>query len=336
MADGGIRKVTKQQFSDGTTIDGDRIDDALEDVKDRINNVSVGDLKRRMVQNQYVMGFIPTNGVNHGETADGFFPYANRFNNITGQTSFPFLYHINSTLQNVEYRSVFSGQAGNPSVGDGGALNTYRMKGYLPASPESPVTGADITGLDGCWIWDTSWYFTNPVIVTDLSVIFHTTKTAGKYDNDFINASSGAAPDGNNLATSYINCTLSVDNPFQPENRRYNDKEIAFQGFKADCYFMNCADESHSPANDMDPALPTGGSEHGSNALGGLCIRALPNSLNVPIKQNARVRLDIEIPQFNFSTAVASPWSDSSIKSRVPFSLQYYTVVVTVLEEVIA
>ena len=53
------RKVTDQQFSEGTTIDGDRIDVAIEDVVDRFNYIKKGDIGSRWVPNQFVMGWSP-------------------------------------------------------------------------------------------------------------------------------------------------------------------------------------------------------------------------------------------------------------------------------------
>lgn len=53
------RTITDEQFADGTTIDGDRLDRAMGDVVARFNEVRLGDLKRRWVQQQYVMGHSP-------------------------------------------------------------------------------------------------------------------------------------------------------------------------------------------------------------------------------------------------------------------------------------
>ena len=43
------RTLTKEQFSTGTTIDGDRIDNALDDVVERGNDIPYGDLRKRWV-----------------------------------------------------------------------------------------------------------------------------------------------------------------------------------------------------------------------------------------------------------------------------------------------
>ena len=51
------RKITKHQFSDGTTVDGTRIDAALQDTTEYLNNVPAGDLATRYTQTQIVAGW---------------------------------------------------------------------------------------------------------------------------------------------------------------------------------------------------------------------------------------------------------------------------------------
>lgn len=53
------RIVTEEQFSDDTTIDGDRLDKAYQDLTDRVNNIPKGDIRTRFTQQQYVFGYSP-------------------------------------------------------------------------------------------------------------------------------------------------------------------------------------------------------------------------------------------------------------------------------------
>jgi len=53
------RRLTDEQFADGTSIDGDRIDRALEDVVRHVNDIPPRDIERRFVQTQFVSGQIP-------------------------------------------------------------------------------------------------------------------------------------------------------------------------------------------------------------------------------------------------------------------------------------
>ena len=54
-----IRVFTDQQFADGTTIDGNRLEDALQSLEGRVNKVPDGDLQNRWMQTQIVLGFSP-------------------------------------------------------------------------------------------------------------------------------------------------------------------------------------------------------------------------------------------------------------------------------------
>lgn len=54
-----LREITDEQFTEGTTIDGTRIDSALEDVVNRVNNIRKGDIATRFVQKQFVFGYQP-------------------------------------------------------------------------------------------------------------------------------------------------------------------------------------------------------------------------------------------------------------------------------------
>ena len=54
------RTLTREQFSTGTNIDGNRIDKALGDIQDRINNVPLMDIKTAYIPYQMVGGFTPT------------------------------------------------------------------------------------------------------------------------------------------------------------------------------------------------------------------------------------------------------------------------------------
>jgi len=56
------RRITKQQFSDGTTIDGNRIETALQDIENIADLVPSGLIGNRFTQTQIVAGFQPILG----------------------------------------------------------------------------------------------------------------------------------------------------------------------------------------------------------------------------------------------------------------------------------
>lgn len=54
-----IRKLTDEQFADGTTIDGDRLDLTIQDLEEFINSIPGGDIKTRWVPQTVHVGYLP-------------------------------------------------------------------------------------------------------------------------------------------------------------------------------------------------------------------------------------------------------------------------------------
>jgi len=89
------RYITKQQFSDGTTIDGNRIESALQDLEALSDLAPYGAIKTRFTQSQLVFGWAPI--------LDGAAPQEH-----------PFMEFTNSTTDR---------------------LNTFRLKGITSGGP---------------------------------------------------------------------------------------------------------------------------------------------------------------------------------------------------------
>ena len=53
------RHITKEQFADNTTVDGDRIDSAMESFERHINEVPEGDVLTKWTPTMFVAGWIP-------------------------------------------------------------------------------------------------------------------------------------------------------------------------------------------------------------------------------------------------------------------------------------
>lgn len=81
-----IRVFTDQQFSDGTTIDGNRLERAMQELEDRLDTVPDGDLRNRWTQTQIVAGWAPT--VLTGATSTvGARPYLRIYNGLADEFS---------------------------------------------------------------------------------------------------------------------------------------------------------------------------------------------------------------------------------------------------------
>ena len=74
-----IRKITKQQFSKGTTVDGDRLDKALQDTTSYLNAIPSGSSAVRYTQTQVVTGWTALQTIANENQA----PWL-RFHNGTG------------------------------------------------------------------------------------------------------------------------------------------------------------------------------------------------------------------------------------------------------------
>lgn len=79
-----IRVFTDEQFSDGTTIDGNRLESTMQSLEARVNTVPNGDLKNRWTQTQFVLGFPPPlyAGLSGATYNKGQRPWMNKVNTV--------------------------------------------------------------------------------------------------------------------------------------------------------------------------------------------------------------------------------------------------------------
>ena len=215
-----IRKITQEQFSDGTTIDGVRIEHALDDLITRFNNVSHGDLRRRFTQSQIVCGFLP---------------------DTTAAKELPFLPSLNSAATT---------EATTPTAYD----NVNRFKGIFTSEEithknvwtvsqyfKDPIIIVDITVFLQT---DRSGGAAGSNIHTNTFLYGNTTypKATPGLANEFVND---------------IDLLVSVDSIFAPEQRGNNTIALIRHGFSAEGYLFSTAAPS-SGAPDMAQAY-TGG-----------------------------------------------------------------------------
>ena len=220
------RKVTKQQFSDGTTIDESRIDDAMEEMVDRFNAVPKSDIDTRWMQTQYVMGFSkpPTGGI--------------------GQQ--PFLPVMNSASMTWP-----AGTETDP------IQNPWRIKASDMPDVQPSSAAADLQ-----WAWTIPLAFERPVIVDAIHVFLTTDTTGTEYDGDFVYQAD--APLGYSATDNSEDLTiiLHVDNPYAPEERSQNDIEVVRNRFQINR--ENFTQLAWTGATDMAPATYPGGFPGGS------------------------------------------------------------------------
>tara|TARA_R100001086_G_scaffold232486_2_gene153703 strand:- start:3651 stop:4436 length:786 start_codon:yes stop_codon:yes gene_type:complete len=136
-----IRYISKQQFSDGTTIDGNRLEDALQKLEQLSDNVPLSAIKTRFTQSQIVFGFSPILDVGNARR-DPYFPIVNtgpveinntyRYKGTSANTSTGLLGWESSTtfdhpviIHNLTYAMLQDDAAGSPYQLPGHSSGTY-------------------------------------------------------------------------------------------------------------------------------------------------------------------------------------------------------------------
>jgi len=168
-----IRKITNQQFSEGTTVDGDRLDAALQNTENHINHIPSGDVGTRYTQTQVVAGW----------TA---------LQTVANKNQAPWL-----RFQNTD----------SDRHGIGTIAHPFRVKGTTTENIGAAWTAP---GDPTIWIWTTSMYFESPCVVDAIDMMWQT--YAASYNTNVNPQLSfvGAAPD---FLTGGIQCTVSVADP---------------------------------------------------------------------------------------------------------------------------
>jgi len=278
-----IRELVRRlQFTDDTTIDGNRLDGFMQAFVDRFNELTPRDLERNWTETVFVSGYQPVTGSTYGNSI---LPWMNPIN-------LPAIY------------------GGSPAVDESlfYPTNEYRSKGwglsYLP-----------VGGTQYYYQWSSSFHVSKPTIITKLMFVMRT-------DDDFTNTFVYGAnpPPGKSDGDSCDDFTveLSVDNPFTQENRSQTNTEVLRTKFPAAAWTMNT---SIAGGDDMTPGYPN------ADLTGNVRGVYVNLDVEVPVPQNARVRLNLVIPQYTGEIYDAG-WGDTD-----SFAKQYYSVAVSMLEK---
>lgn len=340
----GIREITDQQFSEGTTIDGNRIDEALEDVEDRVNNVRKGDISTRFVPNKISFGYLPCRYVAnwYATTSTTGAAFKNTMTHSSYFTRFPWL-----PIKNDEYTtldpqpgapsttsdfrssySTYTTAADPPKYDPLHYHNRWRYKGTAISGQEVAVDNeGEYVSEDWIKFWLEGKYF---------------------YDSD----SNGSVDSGFPKLTNAYQLAWSQSwlfpNPvivddlfvlFRTTSRTY-DAEFTYDTTKKtkDAIVLLCVDDpllntttngsrqyssqiliqhqvdfSLNKFSPLSPASIASGDvawpadDNGADAqqpVYGPCVRL--QDLNIPIHANARVRLAIIVPQWGGWTPASS------------------------------
>lgn len=310
------RKITDEQFADDTTIDGSRIETALEDVVEYVNEAPCGSVKNRYTQTQVVMGWSP----------QMFRTFANGAIPMTERAPWMYQRNINSNVVVI------------PNTADQNLpesfQNVYRIKGHeIPGlDPTASIgLGADaFSTRDKQVIWTTPIGFNRSVIVKDMEVFFCTDSTsdlANPYTNDYLWTAPPETSDTTNTHDVVVEMTQDRPVGYGSENRALSSVVSVKRNFRVNAAVIGALSGT-APTTDMQPTgYPGGRLEAYRFAL----------DINQPVPERSRLRFSICIPE-GYPTAAgsaAAKWTLDQHTSRTTrgWATQYYSVVITILEE---
>jgi hypothetical protein len=293
------RHITDEQFAEGTTIDGSRIDSAMDDVVSHVNNVPKGDIETRYVQTQFVAGWAP-----------------NIFSTVSLH-QFPWLPSINSEAETEGEQPL---RRNNP----------LRLKSCeIPGMNRSQINEA----RDKCNIWMTPIHFGAPVIVQAIHIIggkdtVSSPRVTG-FTEDFLYNTTTPLGYAVGEKDEGLSVVMHVDHPFAPEDRTQNSVELsrnrfAFVRGQFTTIAWPAASAEGTTWNDMRPKTFPGGGP------GGFAV--VMDDLNVPVAAGSRVRLSVQIPpsQANIgNNAYTNAWGAR------PQEATYWSATITCLEEIV-
>ena len=217
------RVVTDQQFSEGTTIDGNRIEDGMQDVERFLDKVPQEFVRRRFVENQIVSGFSPVPGKWQSDA------------NPPGIVMFrhPWLWHFNSDSANPE-----------------NITNKRRLKGY-------GLTGKYFWTQSVQFARPVIIDSFNLVMAHDLG----TGSGSSEADDQQYKMGTTSYPNYVPPNINDFELHITIDNIHTPEDRSQNSMEVHKHKFSgASCLIRPyVATGSEAPVNDMSPAVPGGG-----------------------------------------------------------------------------
>ena len=214
-----LRRATKEQFADGTTIDGNRIDRALQDLVNRWNAIQPMDLRRRWLPSYFIFGYQGQSQLYAGGTQPQQ-PWLNVENLATGVTG---------------------------GVPEEGIQNVQRIRG----TKVLPDPGGHVS-------WTIAMHFIEPCILRNFHVTFHTPYAAAptEFTNDWAWAAPLPAGRSVNDPPNDVVIEMAVDNPFIKELRSKSDSEVLRGSFELDAQFHAPAGmANHTHVMDGLPAL---------------------------------------------------------------------------------
>ena len=363
------RLMTDEQFAEETTIDGNRLDRAMEDTVSRFNSLELRDVERRMMPCHYVSGFTPQSPINtdtlvavitSGGTgyvtavgvavtggsgagmqvditavagvitgviisAQGAGYVAGETVTVSGGGNNATLLLKSSTMHHWPWLRTFNYSVAPGTAAPASFLNPLRVKSTQVPAIVNKTVGPWPLGAQ--YAWTSEWFFGRPVVLDSihLMAILDNTNTADSAYKPFANSNpfiwtSRYLPANKNTGDDHddMQIVVQVAAPFDARQRARDAVEVSKHTFPI---YHNAVSHINlgAPGSDMAPAYPA------DNTLAGAAIQL--KELNIPIHQNAIVRVSIVIPQYS-ATASVGFWGTEPWNKMIP------TLLMTTLEEI--
>lgn len=324
------RKITDEQFSDKTTIDGNRLDEAIDDVTERINNVQKGDIKQRFIESQLVSSWMVCRG---NGSVDG-----------TGNTTPGYQYPFSGVLQNENFAPWLRiANTANDEVDGKDVTNPYRVKG--PFNPYFAANGAVDNREE---LWDGLQKDSTQYVWTqshqqegDKSSILNAVNFQMIFDGRYTrNAWGGIAVYGDEFQYGFVDANVAgwldsseysvglplkdmhvvvdVDFPLDVEERKLNSKLVGRHLFRVDAEMISFY---QIPTDDVLGGIALGTHAMWPNVSTAVTHEAALTSLSInlrdldiPIPSGARLRWTLVIPLYGdavnaIGAIQVAPWA---------------------------
>tara|TARA_R110000751_G_scaffold198227_2_gene303143 strand:+ start:769 stop:1680 length:912 start_codon:yes stop_codon:yes gene_type:complete len=296
------RHMTDQQFSDATTIDGSRIDSAMEDIERHFNDVPQGDIRTKWTPSSYVMSWCPT-------------PIAA----VLKTHNFPWMKSVNDPTEVV-------------GVNPDSFANPFRVKGFdVPGiTPQLQAVLSGSQGMNRQYHSTVGVEFSRPAIITHIDVMLLVDDRAGRgttsYANTYQYGATKTPPGFNANANSKdFNFTLQVDAPTGPEDRQLNPIEMMRHDWTLN--MSQASNIAWPAAGSFSDMTPSGFPSLGFSGV----VEKIKGPF--PIHRSGRVRLTLTIPPSINNASADRPY-DSSWGTE-PWAAQQFNITMHVLEELV-
>ena len=251
-----------------------------------------------------------------------------------------------------DHLNVADGTDGSSVSDDVEPTNRYRLKG-VSVPGIHPFGFAEITGStytpgatprDQQFAWTRSWFVENPSILDAIDLILEVDDPSlalGEevFSNTFAFSALNQVPEGYpDVNSRDLVVTATVDSEFAREDRNMADIEVLRKGFVVgnDAFSrLTLPTTAGSDYQDMSPQVKNASDKMPSCTIKGPYIKL--RNLNIPIHQNARLRVAVVIPSYvsiiNTVTRT-SGWNPNNNSAKYPWMQQKIHMAVTMLEEV--